>query len=125
MSEIDKLREALDGLIDVLDEYEGQWGNDYLAEKWDLVRGAATAKQEARAVLDELQAQLSAQPKLEWREPSTAPLDTNVLVILSAFGSITDGERTEKGWRINDSLCPGSHVLGWLPLDALPPTPKG
>lgn len=58
--------------------------------------------------------------RLQWRPASEAPLDTDVVVILSAFGNVGMGERTDKGWRVNASLCPEHYIGGWLPKDALP-----
>ncbi len=79
---------------------------------------------EARAALDELESQLSAQPKLEWREPSTATRFAEVLVV-TIRGGFGRGRRRTNDWQVNgDAMNPG-WIAGWMPLDALPPAPKG
>jgi hypothetical protein len=63
--------------------------------------------------------------RLQWRPASEAPMDTDVVVKLTSFGTIGMGERTDKGWRVNTSLCPEHYIAGWFPADALPALNEG
>jgi hypothetical protein len=105
-----------------------------LADEVPTLQNVPKARRDYQALLmyvNGLESQLSAQPKaLEWREPSTAPLEQRLLFLVRERGACL-GERRALSWvedwaeGINQGAWEHAAILGWLPLDALPPAPKG
>jgi hypothetical protein len=77
--------------------------------------------EQAAERIRELEAQLAAQPKLEWRDPETAPKRESLLM-LSRYGRVFTGITNGRQW-FPDGTVPLSpyQISGWLPLDALGP----
>src|SRR5687768_16797127 len=67
-----------------------------------------------------LESELTARPKLEWRDPSTATRFAEVLVI-TIRGGFGRGRRRTNDWTVNGDAMNPRWIAGWLPLDALPP----
>jgi hypothetical protein len=120
---LDELQAQLFARTEALEHFKG-----LLQDVSYAVHGANTGEPEKLA--DAIREKLAAQPKaLEWREPSTAPWSvddaTPALLVRCTEGDTYLARCDPRGRWFDDYGEELEGVVGWLPLDALPPAPKG